>query len=79
MWTVWRSYGDALASILDADAAGHETAAWIAKEELRDVLNLRARVSRSALCERNVRDRLFAYDWCAQHEDIRSRSASPRR
>jgi transposase len=57
---------------LDADAAGQQTAAaWIAKEKLRDVLNLRARVTGSTPCERNVRDRLFAfYDWCAQHEDI---------
>ena len=46
-------------------------AAWIAKEKLRDVLNLRARISGSIPCERNVRDRLFTfYDWCAQHDDI---------
>ncbi len=57
---------------LDRDAAGQEIAiAWIAKEKLRDVLNLRARVTGSAPCERQVRDRLFAfYDWCARHEDI---------
>jgi transposase len=57
---------------LDTDAAGQQiAAAWIAKEKLRDVLNLRARVTRSTPCERNVRDRLYAfYDWCAQHEDI---------
>ena len=57
---------------LDTDAAGHETAAtWIAKEKRRDVLNLRACVSRYAPCERNVLDCLFAfYDWCAQDEDI---------
>ena len=35
------------------------------------MLNLRARVTGSAPCERQVRDRLFAfYDWCAQHDDI---------
>jgi transposase len=46
-------------------------AAWIAKEKLRDVLRLRARVSGSTPCGRQVRDRLFAfYDWCAQHDDI---------
>ena len=47
---------------LDRDAAGQEIAiAWIAKEKLRDVLNLRARITRSAPCERQVRDRLFAF------------------
>jgi transposase len=46
-------------------------AAWIAKEKLRDALNLRTRVTGSVPCERQVRDRLFAfYDWCAQHDDI---------
>ncbi|MGH3301320.1 MAG: ISL3 family transposase [Streptosporangiaceae bacterium] len=46
-------------------------AAWIGKEKLRDVLNLRARVPRSTPCERGVRDRLFAfYDWCARNDDI---------
>ncbi len=57
---------------LDRDRYGQEiAAAWIAKEKLRDVLNLRARVTGSVPCERQVRDRLFAfYDWCAQHDDI---------
>lgn len=57
---------------LDADADGQQIAlAWIAKEKLRDVLNLRARVTGSAPCERQVRDRLFAfYDWCAQNEAV---------
>jgi len=46
-------------------------AAWIAKEKLRDVLSLRARVTGSAPGQRAVRDRLFTfYDWCAQHDDI---------
>ena len=46
-------------------------AAWIGKEKLRDGLNLRARVTGSVPCERQVRDRLFAfYDWSAQHDDI---------
>jgi transposase len=46
-------------------------AAWIGKEKLRDALNLRARITRSAPCERDVRDRLFRfYDWCARHDDI---------
>ncbi len=45
--------------------------AWIAKEKLRGALNLRARVTGSVPCERQVRDRLWAfYDWCAQHEHI---------
>lgn len=57
---------------LGADRHGQEIlAAWIAKEKLRDVLNLRARVTGSAPCERHVRDRLFRfYDWCAQNDDI---------
>ena len=57
---------------LDRDRYGQEiAAAWIGKEKLRDVLNLRARVTGSVPCERQVRDRLFAfYDWCAQHDDI---------
>jgi transposase len=57
---------------LDADGHGQQAAlAWIAKEKLRDALNLRARITRSRPCERQVRDRLFAfYDWCSQNEDI---------
>jgi transposase len=57
---------------LDATAAGQQAAAaWIAKEKLRDALNLRARVTGSTPCERNMRDRLFSfYLWCAGHEDI---------
>jgi transposase len=58
---------------LDRDWHGQEIlAAWIAKEKLRDVLNLRAAITRSAPCERDVRGRLATfYDWCAQHDDIR--------
>ena len=57
---------------LQADPAGQEiAAAWIGKEKLRHALNLRARVTGSVPCERNVRDRLFAfYDWCACNDDI---------
>ncbi len=57
---------------LDASAEGQQIIlGWIAREKLRDVLKLRARVTGSTPCERQVRDRLFAfYDWCAQHEDI---------
>ena len=57
---------------LDATAPGQQLAiAWIAKEKLRDALKLRARVTGSTPCERQVRDRLFTfYDWCAQNEDI---------
>jgi transposase len=63
------------AKIMDALAGnryGQEiVAAWIAKEKLRDTLNLRTRVTGSVPCERQVRDRLFSfYDWCAQHDDI---------
>lgn len=58
--------------ILDADGHGQQVLlAWIAKEKLRDALNLRARITRSQPCERQVRDRFFAfYDWCAQNEDV---------
>jgi hypothetical protein len=57
---------------LGRDRHGQEiAAAWIAKEKLRDVLNLRARVTGSAPSERDVRGRLFRfYDWCAQNDDI---------
>jgi transposase len=57
---------------LGRDRYGQEiAAAWIGKEKLRDALNLRARVTGSTPCERQVRGRLFTfYDWCAQHDDI---------
>ena len=57
---------------LSADPAGQEIlAAWIAKEKLRDALNLRVRITGSVPPERAVRDRLFAfYDWCTQNDDI---------
>ena len=57
---------------LDAGGHGQQIAlAWIAKEKLRAALNLRARITGSQPCERQVRDRLAAfYDWCAQNEDI---------
>jgi hypothetical protein len=57
---------------LDRDRYGQEiAAAWIAKEKLRDVLNLRARITGPVPCQRQVPDRLFTfYDWCAQHDDI---------
>ena len=57
---------------LDENRYGQEiAAAWIAKEKLRDALNLRARVTGSTPCERNVRGRLSAFSgWCAQNEDI---------
>ncbi len=57
---------------LGKDAAGQQVlACWIAKEKLRDALNLRARITGSTPCERDVRGRLFAfYDWCARNDDI---------
>ena len=57
---------------LAGDRRGQQIlAAWIGKEKLRDVLNLRARVTGSTPCERDVRDRLFRfYDWCARNDDI---------
>ena len=46
-------------------------AGWIGKEKLRDALNLRARITRSTPCERDVRSRIASfYDWCAQNDDI---------
>ena len=57
---------------LGRDRRGQQIlAAWIGKEKLRDALNLRSRITRSAPCERDVRGRLFRfYDWCAQNDDI---------
>ena len=57
---------------LGSDPGGQEiAAAWIGKEKLRHALNLRARVTGSTPCERDVRGRLSAfYDWCAQNDDI---------
>jgi transposase len=57
---------------LSGDRRGQQIlAAWIGKEKLRDVLSLRARVTGSTPCERDVRDRLFRfYDWCAANDDI---------
>jgi hypothetical protein len=57
---------------LGKDRYGQEIAAvWIAKEKLRHALNLRARITGSAPCERGVRGRLAAfYDWCAHNDDI---------
>src|ERR1039457_2918050 len=54
------------------DSAGQQIlAAWIGKEKLRDALNLRAAVTGSTPCERDVRGRLASfYDWCAQNDDI---------
>jgi hypothetical protein len=42
-------------------------------------LNLRARVTGSVPCERQVRDRLFSfYDWCAQNEEVTELTALAR-
>jgi transposase len=58
--------------VLDTDRYGQQAAVtWIGKEKLRDMLNLRARVTGSTPCERDVRVRLFAfYDWCAQNDHV---------
>jgi transposase len=63
---------DKVIDTLDASAEGQQAAlAWIAKEKLRDVLNLRARVAGSTPCERQVRGRLWSfYDWCAQNDQV---------
>jgi transposase len=59
-------------SALGGDPAGREIlAAWIGKEKLRHMLNLRPRATGSTPCERDVRGQLAAfYDWCAQNDDI---------
>lgn len=63
---------DKIIDTLDATGPGqHAATAWIAKEKLRDVLNLRARVTGSVPPGRQVRGRLAAfYDWCAQNEQV---------
>ena len=57
---------------LDRDRYGQEiVVAWIAKEKLRDVLNLRARIIGSRAARAPGRDRLFSfYDWCARDDEI---------
>jgi transposase len=66
---------------LGGDRHGQQIlAAWIGNEKLRDTLNLRARITGSTRCGRDVRGRLFALcDWCAQNDDIPSWSPSPAR
>jgi transposase len=72
-----------LAKVIDTlDATGpgqHAALAWIGKEKLRRALNLRARITGSLPCERQVRDRLFSfYDWCAQNEQVTELTALAR-
>jgi transposase len=57
---------------LDGDADGQQIAAvWIAKEQLRRLLALRATKTRTAPAPSQVRDRLAAfYLWCADHDHI---------
>ena len=65
--------------ILGSDPAGQEiAAAWIAKEKLRHALNLCARITGSAPCERNVRDRLFAFYRLVRPERRHPRAGQPR-
>lgn len=63
---------DKILDVLSADRHGQQiAAAWIAKEKLRDMLNLRARLTGSTPCKRQIRDRLaHFYAWCADHSDI---------
>jgi transposase len=65
---------------LDATGPGrHAALAWTGKEKLRRALNLRARVTGSVPCERQVRDRLFSFcDWCAQNEEVTGLTALAR-
>ena len=64
---------------LGADRHGQQIlAAWIGKEKLRDALDLRAAITKSTPCERDVRGRLASfYDWCAQNDDIPELSPLP--
>jgi hypothetical protein len=53
-----------------ADAAGQNLNSRLCRVP-GDALNLRVRITGSVPCERQLRDRLFAfYDWCARHDDI---------
>src|SRR5260370_14346404 len=55
---------------LGRDGAGQQiAAAWIAKEKLRDAPNLRARVTGSTPCERDVRGRLFTFYNCSSQNE----------
>lgn len=64
---------------LDADAHGQRIAiAWIAMEELRDLLNLRARVTGTVPDERAGRDRLRQFLQLVRAELRHSRTGQPR-
>ena len=71
---------------LGRDRRGQQIlAAWIGKEKLRDALNLRSRITRSAPCERDVRGRLFRPScdsltaWLARKRSSSSRRLRPLR
>jgi transposase len=63
---------DTIIGVLDGDADGQQIAAvWIAKEQLRDLLALRATKTHVTPAPSAVRDKLAAfYLWCADHHDI---------
>lgn len=63
---------DIIIDTLDGDADGQQIAAvWIAKEQLRKLLALRATKTRITPAPSQARDRLAAfYLWCADHDHI---------
>jgi transposase len=63
---------ETIIGVLDGDADGQQIAAvWIVKEQLRDLLALRATKTHVTPAPSAVRDKLAAfYLWCADHHDI---------
>jgi transposase len=78
-YMLWRNVEDLtpdqlgiIVDTLDGDADGQQIAAiWIAKEQLRRLLALRATKTRVSPAPSAVRDRLAAfYLWCADHSHV---------
>ena len=63
---------DIIITALDGDGDGQQIAAvWIAKEQLRALLALRATRTRVTPAPSQVRDKLASfYLWCADHADV---------
>lgn len=63
---------DIIIDTLDSDADGQQIAAvWIAKEQLRKLLALRATKTRVSPAPSEARDRLASfYLWCADHDHV---------
>lgn len=78
-YMLWRNFEDLapghlaiILDTLDSDADGQQIAAvWIAKEQLRNLLALRATKTGSVPAPSAVRDRLISfYQWCADHAHV---------